>query len=70
MKMLNKVYNLKYSTYQHGRKQNVKTKNQIELIEYRNKLRAFCLNCTKPKCKGICKEFKEYRQCLKSNIIH
>lgn len=34
------------------------------IIEYENKLRDFCLNCTKKKCRGYCKNFSDYEHDL------
>lgn len=40
--------------------------NGEETFDYKtNQKTEFCLNCKKPKCKGYCKEYKEYIKSLK-----
>jgi hypothetical protein len=36
-------------------------RNAAEIAE-KNRINAICLNCTKPKCTGICKTFAKIRE--------
>ncbi len=36
----------------------INTKTSLAVIEAENKRKNICLNCTKPKCNGVCEIFK------------